>query len=81
LRQVKPEWRVGRGTWWRPNSLGYTDRLEKAGLYPEGAPDYPEDAADLKFIEVAAADVLAEEISLQTGRIHILQKMLQKSLR
>lgn len=31
--EVAPEWRSGRGRWWRPNSSGYTDHPAYAGIY------------------------------------------------
>src|SRR5690606_35639130 len=33
LLEVVPEWRFGRGRYWRRDARGYTDLLENAGVY------------------------------------------------
>lgn len=33
IYEVKPEWRSGRGRWWRPNGHGYTNDPQEVGLY------------------------------------------------
>lgn len=35
LREVRVDWREGRGKWWRPDGKGYTNHIANAGLYAE----------------------------------------------
>jgi hypothetical protein len=61
LLEVGEDWRRGRGRWWCANGQGYTDRLDRAGLY---SPDdrHVRDAAFTEGRSVARrlADVLTE---------------------
>lgn len=38
MYEVRPEWRSGRGRWWRAVGQGYTDDVTQAGIYdgPDG---------------------------------------------
>lgn len=33
--EVRPEWRSGRGRWWRDGGKGYTDDVSQAGIFPD----------------------------------------------
>ena len=64
LLEVGEDWRKGRGRWWCANGQGYTDRLDRAGLY---SPDdhRARDAEHTAGRRVARrlADVLAEMVA------------------
>lgn len=69
--EVREEWRSGRGRWWCPNGQGYTDRLERAGLY---RPDEHQDkvaGTHGTTVAVPLAIVLAE---LEAGRARLLER-------
>lgn len=77
LREVLPEWRAGRGRWWRPNSRGYAPDLAQAGLYPEGADAPPPGAVDERKYRELDPDV---ELGAELAALRIEERKLEKLL-
>lgn len=67
LYRVRPEHRGGRGTYWRPNSAGYTDDIAQAGRYnsPDGVQGSETAEAVLlsdEFARIGALDAIGAKI-------------------
>ena len=74
FREVLPEWRSGRGVWWRTKGQGYTDKLENAGLYnPDTEPEW-EDYR--KYIEFPAIEAIEQAIQETVDRLNKLGELM-----
>jgi len=73
--EVVPDWRPGRGRWWRPDGCGYTDRLERAGLYAEDHADVPIVRDSEKYRLVEAAEYLGEKLQAINAKLAEIQAM------
>ena len=58
LIEVKLEWRPGRGRWWMPQAMGYTDDLSLAGIYTGPVADRVAGKSDRSVI-VSVDEVIA----------------------
>lgn len=62
--EVRPEWRSGRGRWWQDDGAGYTDKIERIGLYrPDDhrVLEYQGDDPDARSVVRTLADVIGEQ--------------------
>jgi len=76
LIEVRPEWRSGRGRFWRPNAAGYTDDVGRAGIYKaterhESERSYFVDARVVLEAYIAHVACLTENIRLAVGAIAV----------
>ncbi len=75
FRLVDPEHRLGRGMWWRPDSQGYTDHIEDAGLYCRGA---HQEGEGRHYTEVPAGAALDTEIGQVVRKLNRLGDLVAK---
>lgn len=70
IREVLPEYRSGRGRYWRAGGLGYTNKIEWAGLYEAGSAGNGE-----RYREFEAMFMLEDAIEEQRELLARLEKL------
>jgi hypothetical protein len=65
LLEVKHSHRSGCGRWWRANGAGYTDQLDRAGLYAKDSDYVRNYNTDNRYTLICATVILGPMLRLQ----------------